>query len=235
MDRWLYLPPPAIRAIRSISRTTPELLERLATVLDGEPALFGQKLIIQIAATLLMPDEEALDVYHFVEYVHGRVTESKRSSAEALGEIIEYLSIAKSRADGTKKDEFERLSSAIDARKSSLVKLLAPSTNRELAEKVRELQEGPVRLLQQARTFCDIRPIYNREGDTILAWTGTVLLRLSTADSNGESDEFLVQLRRSDLEVLKKEVDRAFNKLEALDKVRGLLPGRWIEGKESHG
>src|SRR5207248_130842 len=97
-------------------------------------------------------------------------------------------------------------------------------TRFEFSEKVRGLQSGPLPHLDGVRTYCDLRPVYDKEANEIVSTFPVITLSLTIHDGGSdEPKDVLVQLTEADVADLIKAFDRLDKKLT---KLREQYPGR---------
>jgi hypothetical protein len=234
MGRWLFLPDTVQKDLDILSRSSRECLGGLQSLLDSEEGLRAFAVYLRVAEILGISDQEAAGLYSFWEYVQQERVENEKTGGETIDEFLSFLegkiTSGKSQKD---KDVPAHIASLIKQKKSVLAKLFEDCPNREFAKKTSLLESGPLPHLANIRTFCDIRPIYNKDGTAIIDHVALITLRLGTHSGHlDENKEVLINLRELDVDRIERELKRLRQKLEVLKKSSPMKP---TKAKKSRG
>jgi hypothetical protein len=234
MSRWLFLPDNVQKDLEILSRTSADCLGRLRALLDSEEGLRAFAVYLRVAETMAITDQEAARLYSFWEYVQQERAENDKSGGEAVDEFLSFLEgkfgLGKSQKD---KDVRAQIASGIKQKRPALTRLFDECPNREFAKKTSLLESGPLPHLANIKTFCDVRPIYDKDGTAIVDHVALITLRLGIHSGHlDENKEVLINLREPDVERIEKELERLRTKLAVLKKS---LPIKPTKAKKSRG
>jgi hypothetical protein len=229
MGRWLFLPDSVEKDLEILSRSTVERINRVRALLDSDKGLREFAVYIRVAEILQISDEEAARLYAFWEYIQNERTENEKTGDDAVDEFASFLRgrIAtgkKSVGSVGEEDSLKEILRQIEEKKVALSRLFQDCPNRDLAKKTSRLEAGPLPHLAGINSYCDIRPVYNKDGTEIVEHLVMITLRLATHDRRlDENKDVLINLNERDLDRIETELLRIRNKLEVLKKS---LPSR---------
>ncbi len=226
MGRWLFLPDTVQKDLEILSRASVERLGELRSLLDSEERQRPFETYLHVAEILGISDEEAAGLYSFWDYVLRERVANDKASEDAVGEFVSFLEwkIASSKSQEDK-EAVGHILREINQRRLALTALFEDCPHREFARKSALLEAGPLPHLANIRTFCDIRPIYNKTGTEIVDHVALITLRLGTHSSHlDENKEVLINLRERD-------VDRMEDELKRLRLKMAALKSRWPTGQ----
>ena len=197
MSRWLFLPDSVQKDFEILSQLLAERLGRLRALLDSEEGLGPFDLYLPVAEILDISDQEAAGLYSFWEYVQQEAPINGKTGAEAVTEFLAFLERKIASGKSPKhKDVFVHIAHGIKEQRPALTRLFEECPSRDFAKKASLLQSGPLPHLSGIKTFCDVRPIYNKDGTAIVDHIAPITLRLGTHTSDlDESKEVLINLR----------------------------------------
>lgn len=225
MNRWLFLPNGAIQDLRALSDLSDEAVEQLQQALELESGPNSRSTFLRIGEIVSLADQDAASFYYFWDYVQEQRKENHRSAADAISEFVAFLRSKPLGAEQSKEQKLADIAKRIWEKRLILAKLFGDFPRRELAEKVKSLELGPLPHLTGIRTFCDVRPVFDKAGVRISNFLPTLVLRIRAHGFPDEHKEMIVQLTEKQLSGIESEFQRLRRKLNALrERFPELLP-----------
>jgi hypothetical protein len=217
MNRWLFLPNDVIRDLRVLSNLSVENLKILSKIVGSSNRKRGYKLYLHIAGILSITDECAASLYSFCNYVQNERSANKKSSEDVIREIEFFLKTRGSGREADKDDTNTEVLRRLLTKKESLLELFGEFPSRSRSQKIRSLAGGPLPHLHSLRTFCDVRPVYNSDGNSIENLITIITLNMVTHSSvSNKKSEIFVHLSNEDVRRMRKELIRVTKKLKTL-------------------
>lgn len=215
MAHWLFLPDEAFGDLAVLAKLSSAKLTKLRGLLDSREFELRYKFYVKVAEQLGVSDEAAAKLCVFVNHVWAQRARSEQTAESVLNELEYFLKRAGK--DSGRSVEAEAITKYVQDNRNPLTQLFSEPTRFELSDKVRGLECGPLPHLDAIRTFCDLRPVYDKSADKIMAAFPVIILSLTIHDlSADETRNVLVQLTESDVEDFRKQFARLDKKLVKL-------------------
>jgi len=225
MNRWLFLPNAAVKDLRFLSDLSDEVVENLKEALDSDTEAAPYALFLRIAQIVSVADQEAASFFYFWDYVQDQRKETRKSGADVINEFVSFLKSKPLGAEESKSEKLADIAKRIQDKREVLASLFGDLPNKEHAQKVKALETGPLPHFSGIRTFCDLRPVFDKAGLTILDFVPTIIVRLRTHGFPDEHKEVIVQLSENQLSSIEAELRRLRGKLDILrQRFPGLVP-----------
>ena len=216
MKRWLFLPDDAVNELALLASLDVTGVQRIVEILDSEEVRHDPPQSLQIAEALGISDQAAAEMYGLWDYVRDEQMRHRKGDADVIKEFEHFLKRRIGRSEGEDKENVERTLKSIQKNKKSFESLFGNLPKRAYGEKVRRLMGGPLPHLHELSTYCDLRPIYNKEGTQILEYIPIITLRLLSHTRHDAYKEVIVQLTENDLPFIREQFQRLDRKLKAL-------------------
>ncbi|MFO0806562.1 MAG: hypothetical protein U0791_25945 [Gemmataceae bacterium] len=217
MAHWLFLPDDALDDLAILSKLPVEGIAAFRVFLNGTEYRPKFNFYVQAAELLDISDESSAKLCTFVNYVQSQASRLSRSGSEVVAELDRFLE-RRAKDDSTRERASALLRTLRDHR-PVLVELFEPVEEDEVAEKERDLGTGPLPHLHTFRTYCDIRPVYDSKGDSIVSHLPIVTLHLVFHQAfSDEYREHVVQLTEDNVSEIRSQLDRLDKKLGVLDR-----------------
>ena len=226
MGRWLFLPDTVQEDIEVLARASVERLGKLRALLDSERTVRAFEVYLRVGEILGISDQQAAGLFAFWDYVQRERVENEKTGSDAFAEVVTFLEgKAASRTSPEDKESLGQTLREIKQKKAALTALLGECPKRELARKSAMLGSGPLPHFANVKTFCDIRPVYNKSGTEIVDQVALITLRLGThSDRLEDFKEILINLRERDVDRIEGELKRLRKKLAVLKKLPPIKP-----------
>ena len=220
MGRWLFLPDTVQKDLENLSRCSAERIGNLRSLLDSASGGRNFANYLRVSEILGVSDDDAAGIYSFWDYVQRERADHEKSGADTIEELIAFLERKIASVKSAKdKEAIDKTLNQIREKSAALIALFEDCPKRDFARKSSLLESGPLPHLANLRSFCDLRPIYNKAGTEIVSQTALITLRLGThSDHTDEHKELLINLREPDLDRLERELRRIRQKLVFLKK-----------------
>lgn len=217
MAHWLFLPDDAFDDLTRLAKLAPDKLPKLRALLDSSEFELRYKFFVKLADQLGVSDEAAAKLCSFINYVQVQRARNNEAGESVPGELEYFL-----RAAGKQAEEAELVLKYIRDNRDTLAQLFSEPALFESAEKLRGLETGPLPHLDSVRTYCDLRPVYDKHADKIVSTFPVITLSLTIHDTTAEEmKDILVQLTESDLKEFRKQFNRLDKKLAKLKELYG--------------
>ncbi len=216
MNRWMFLPNAAVKDLRFLSNLSDEVVEKLKEALDSDTETASYALFLRIAQIVSIADQDAASFYYFWDYVQDQRKESRKSGADVINEFVSFLKSKPLGAEESKAQNLADIAKLIQDKREALASLFGDLPNKEHAQKIKALETGPLPHFTGIRTFCDLRPVFDKAGLKIRDFVPTIIMRLRTHGFPDEHKEVIVQLNENQLSSIEAELRRVRGKLEIL-------------------
>ena len=222
MSRWLFLPNSAIASLRLLSRLSSEAIDELRDILEGDFGREGYSLYLRIGELAGVPDQDGATFHSFWEYVQDERRSESKSGLDVISEFVAFIKSYSDSNPNSSEQDLDNISKKIHAKRQRLAGIFGDVPGREHARKVNALEAGPLPHISSFKSFCDLRPVFDKNGTNIVEFVPSIVLRIRTHGYPEEHKEILVQSTESQISTLENELRRLRKKLE---KMRGRFPG----------
>lgn len=180
---------------------TAEQMEKLVNVLHSRETLQSDDApYVQAAREAGLDSYEAISVLTAISNLAKQCDRRDISIEHAISELGEKLEVP------------------IDEdRREALQKLLSPSDEGYVIENAQRLKLAFLPHLVRAKTVCDVRPVFDRDHESVEGALAVVLLELSLHDSKHDEESVVIQLDRDDVRELKTVLEDAERKLDLIN------------------
>lgn len=209
MDRWLYLPDSAIGDLELLSNLESTRVAALVGILDADYQKEKYELALDVGRMLGITDQAAVGFLTFWEYVQREQRSAQKSADEVIKEFVAFL---ESHPDSKHK----ALADAIASKQGLLQEFFGDFPRRDLGRRVRRLETGPLPHVHAVESVCDIRPVFEREGEHISRFFPLVTMRIAYHDACDEHRELVVQLTEESIRMFEEDLARIRRRLEVL-------------------
>jgi hypothetical protein len=221
MSRWLFLPNSVIPDLELLAKLSTEQVEKLRDILESSGGAARYTLFLRIAEVLSIPDQDAASLYSFWDYVQDERIDNQKTGPDAVSEFAAFLK-SNPLGEGTSKaGGLSQIAKQLLEKRLPLGRLFGDLPNRERANKIQSLGSGPLPHLANVRTYCDLRPIYDKTATTITDFVASITLRIRTHAVIGSTEDYkemFVQMSEDQVAILEAEIQRLRRKLDGLRK-----------------
>ena len=215
MDHWLFLPDDVAGDLATLAEIPSAKIDALRTLMDSGEYRPRTKSFVKVASLLSVSDETAAKLCTFIDYVQRQRETNNETGLAVVEELARFLTTAAKEKELA--DDAGRLLAYVKENSQSLARLFSELPGYVHAEKVRDLEEGPVPHLRGFRAYCDLRPVFDAGANEILSMFPVITLSLSTHTADTDTTrEVLIQLTEADLVDFRNQFNRLEKKLAKL-------------------
>lgn len=216
MVKRVSLPSEAFDDIRTLICLSTEQLRTLDELFSNAESAFPLRasFINQVAENLKVGLDDARSVVVVCHFLlrHSDAQDDKEFVTGLLGDIREFLE------NSVPDEEQQSLLSQFDEKRGILESLASPKPAPLRERKIRRLESGPEPHVDDVRTVCQLRPLFEGQEreEFIAGLVPTILLEIETTISDGDSRTFAFSMGIDQLEQLEQVLKRTREKLEAI-------------------
>lgn len=181
---------------------------RVLNLLLEETPGGAEEMILRLATTLAVSEDDALAFYRSLAYATG---EGADASLETEGLITE-LSEAIQRSDPEDPVK-DKLAAVLAGRSKNLLYLLDPYGKWRSVQKKKDLLGGIVNSVQAVRTVCDLRPIFDEKRENIIDAGVTVTIEFLVVNQEGHAQQMILSADPETLDTIVKKLNTAQRKV----------------------
>lgn len=210
MSRKLIIPKESIEGISRFISLSEEHLQTLFDILDLKYTEDDEGIVIlsEIAERLNLSTQLAVDLVKVLANLSYQKENFKLDDETFINELKEVF-IDPERADQV--SEIEK----IVKKKGLILKVINPRPNADQFEKIKFLKTGLIKTANNFRSFCDIRPVFNKEKNQIDGLIPTIIIM--KVEFEEEEEEVVFQLNQDSFEKLKKFIEETSGKLQLVE------------------
>ena len=217
MAHWLFLPDDAMDDIAILAKLPQGHVAALSVFLHKPEYRPKFTFYVEVAELLDLSDEASAKLCTFVNYVQSQRDRLSKSGSEVVAELDQFLQ--RRVKDDAARERATILLRLIREHQPVLAELFEAVPEDEIADKERDLGSGPLPHLHIFRTYCDIRPVYDPKGDSIVSHLPIVTLHLVFHQSvSDDYQEHVVQLTEDNVLEIRAQLERLDKKLAVLSR-----------------
>jgi hypothetical protein len=216
MGRWLFLPNSVLSDLETIARLPVESIVNLRSAINFKKYEDKFAGYVKIAECIGVVDQDAASLYNFWDYVQRERAACQKSGSDVVDEFLAFLESAPRPVGRLEDAELRQIAENIRGKRQHIEDLFGEYPEREYATKAKSLEMGPLPHISNIKAYCDLRPVYDSTGATIVEYLPIVTLRVTTHDSLDEHRDILLQVPESDLAMFEEEFERLRLKLRVL-------------------
>jgi hypothetical protein len=206
----LFFPKSALPDFSEFLRLTADQFKELSDRFDAPESVVAYgEFVNRIANELGVPTGTARAVARVGTFLLSAIDQGTQPDS-----VVDDVRCFLTEMSGAESD----LAAAVDAKRGPILAFLKRKPRRERAIKIEYLKSGPHPSATSFRTVCDLRPLFNEEGNAVEGLIPTLFLEIKTEDQDGEIETQVIHLSRKRLAELRQVLDRADKKLGTLQK-----------------
>ena len=241
MSRWLFLPNSVLPNLELLAGLSAEQIDSLRGILDERPKPSRYVLYVKIAEALRVSDQDAASLYSFWDFARDEREEHRKTGADIVNEFVAFLESQSSRSNASgpapskTKGNKNALVDKLQANRFALAALFGELPSRDESDKIESLQSGPLPHMTDFRTFCDLRPVFDKTGNEIIDFVPSIMLRIRSHSNVNIYSEIFLQLTQDQVGTLESQIRRVRKKLKLLDDRLGVLMPKRKKPNKSKG
>lgn len=202
-----------VRTLIQLSNVQLSVLDQLFS--KGESAFpLRASFINEVAEQLKVNIDDARSVVVVCHFLL-RKTDANEGDEYVTDLLADFREFLENSVDG---EERQSLLAKFDENREVLASLAAPKPEPLRVKKIRRLERGPEPYIQEIRTICQLRPLFEgaESDESIAGLIPTLVLEIEAKDGDGDSKTFAFSMASEDLAKIEQVIQRTRDKLDAI-------------------
>jgi len=220
--RGIAVHPQMVEDLLAVSEVPAEQIEAIAAAVEAEVGFLGEEELTQLVRTVIEDESRASSV----------VSALYNLQPQRLGQVVEMLRGWR-RADRRNAEKFS--DQALAELEAKLPRLIRDYSVLKRSRKARRLRSILGNAVQGIELICDARPVFNDPRDTIEGLIPLTTMKIVYEGQDEETREVEVTLTREDLDELARNVRKAQQKSDVLDRsIAEWIPNGLADSEHRH-